>query len=70
MKCFIVVAYVHLMIPLCFSQSHTLAIKKLCWKNCNGKTEQNEGEGAEWLQFASCGEDHTVKIHRVNRCAL
>uniref|UniRef100_A0A4W2GE22 Elongator complex protein 2 n=1 Tax=Bos indicus x Bos taurus TaxID=30522 RepID=A0A4W2GE22_BOBOX len=52
------------------SQSHTLAIKKLCWKNCNGKTEQNEGEGAEWLQFASCGEDHTVKIHRVNRCAL
>ncbi|KAF4024963.1 hypothetical protein G4228_016857 [Cervus hanglu yarkandensis] len=52
------------------SQSHTLAIKKLCWKNCNGKTEQNEGEGAEWLQFASCGEDHTVKIHRVDRCAL
>lgn len=65
-----VVAYVHLMISLCFSQSHTLAIKKLCWKNCNGKTEQNEGEGAEWLQFASCGEDHTVKIHRVDRCAL
>ncbi|XP_068849925.1 elongator complex protein 2 isoform X4 [Capricornis sumatraensis] len=52
------------------SQSHTLAIKKLCWKNCNGKTEQNEGEGAEWLQLASCGEDHTVKIHRVDRCAL
>uniref|UniRef100_A0A8C0I4J0 Elongator complex protein 2 n=1 Tax=Balaenoptera musculus TaxID=9771 RepID=A0A8C0I4J0_BALMU len=52
------------------SQSHTLAIKKLCWKNCNGKTEQNEAEGTEWLHFASCGEDHTVKIHRVNRCAL
>ncbi|KAB1258355.1 Elongator complex protein 2 [Camelus dromedarius] len=52
------------------SQSHTLAIKKLCWKNCNGQTEQNEAEGAEWLHFASCGEDHTVKIHRVNRCAL
>uniref|UniRef100_A0A8C9M2E4 Elongator complex protein 2 n=1 Tax=Panthera tigris altaica TaxID=74533 RepID=A0A8C9M2E4_PANTA len=52
------------------SQSHTLAVKKLCWKNCNGKTEQNGTEGAEWLHFASCGEDHTVKIHRVNRCAL
>ncbi|XP_044776844.1 elongator complex protein 2 isoform X7 [Neomonachus schauinslandi] len=52
------------------SQSHTLAIKKLCWKNCNGKTEQNEAEGAEWLHFASCGEDHTVKIYKVNRCAL
>uniref|UniRef100_A0A8D2DFS7 Elongator complex protein 2 n=1 Tax=Sciurus vulgaris TaxID=55149 RepID=A0A8D2DFS7_SCIVU len=52
------------------SQSHTLAIKKLCWKNCNGKAEQSEGEGADWLHFASCGEDHTVKIYRVNRCAL
>nr|XP_020030356.1 elongator complex protein 2 isoform X2 [Castor canadensis] len=51
------------------SQSHTLAIKKLCWKNCNGKAEQSE-EGAECLHFASCGEDHTVKIYRVNRCAL
>ncbi|XP_006835139.1 PREDICTED: elongator complex protein 2 isoform X2 [Chrysochloris asiatica] len=52
------------------SQSHTLAIKKLCWKNCNGKNEQNESESAEWLYFASCGEDHTVKIYKVNRCAL
>ncbi|XP_054439516.1 elongator complex protein 2 isoform X3 [Pteronotus mesoamericanus] len=52
------------------SQSHTLAIKKLCWKNCNGKTEQKEAEDTEWLYFASCGEDHTVKIHRVNRGAL
>nr|KAF6422281.1 elongator acetyltransferase complex subunit 2 [Rousettus aegyptiacus] len=52
------------------SQSHTLAIKKLCWKNCNGKTEQKEAEGTEWLHFASCGEDHTVKIHKVNKCAL
>ncbi|PNJ80778.1 ELP2 isoform 5 [Pongo abelii] len=52
------------------SQSHTLAIRKLCWKNCSGKTEQKEAEGAEWLHFASCGEDHTVKIHRINKCAL
>ncbi|KAF6087935.1 elongator acetyltransferase complex subunit 2 [Phyllostomus discolor] len=52
------------------SQSHTLAIRKLCWKNCNGKSEQKEAEGTEWLHFASCGEDHTVKIHKVNRGAL
>nr|XP_014977325.2 elongator complex protein 2 [Macaca mulatta] len=52
------------------SQSHTLAIRKLCWKNCSGKTEHKEAEDAEWLHFASCGEDHTVKIHRVNKCAL
>ncbi|XP_070369280.1 elongator complex protein 2 isoform X2 [Equus asinus] len=52
------------------SQSHTLAIKKLCWKNSNGKTKQNEAEDIEWLHFASCGEDHTVKIYKVNRCAL
>uniref|UniRef100_H0WXX5 Elongator complex protein 2 n=1 Tax=Otolemur garnettii TaxID=30611 RepID=H0WXX5_OTOGA len=52
------------------SQSHTLAIKKLCWKNCSGNTDQSEAEGSEWLHFASCGEDHTVKIYRVNRCAL
>ncbi|XP_040840843.1 elongator complex protein 2 isoform X6 [Ochotona curzoniae] len=51
------------------SQNHTLAIKKLCWKNCSESCEQNEDD-TEWLYFASCGEDHTVKIHRVNRCAL
>lgn len=51
------------------SQSHTLGIRRLCWKSCSGSTEQSE-EGTEWLDFASCGEDHTVKIYRVNRCAL
>ncbi|KAM5222240.1 elongator complex protein 2 isoform 3-T3 [Ctenodactylus gundi] len=52
------------------SQSHTLAIKKLCWKNCKGKAGESDEEGTEWMHFASCGEDHTVKIYRVNRCAL
>ncbi|XP_045151970.1 elongator complex protein 2, partial [Echinops telfairi] len=54
------------------SQSHTLAVTRLCWKNCDGKTKQDEDEAdsAKWLDFASCSEDHTVKIHRVNRCAL
>ncbi|XP_075389373.1 elongator complex protein 2 isoform X2 [Tenrec ecaudatus] len=54
------------------SQGHTLAVTKLCWKNCSGKPEQDEDEAdsAQWLDFASCSDDHTVKIHRVNRCAL
>lgn len=51
------------------SQSHTLGIRRLSWRSCNGSTEQSQ-EGTEWLYFASCGEDHTVKIYRVNRCAL
>ncbi|XP_054100114.2 elongator complex protein 2 isoform X3 [Callithrix jacchus] len=52
------------------SESHTLAIRKLCWKNCSGKAEPKEAEGAKWLYFASCGEDHTVKIYRVNKYGL
>nr|BAE39766.1 unnamed protein product [Mus musculus] len=59
------------------SQSHSLGIRRLCWKSCSDDddddddddTEQSE-EGPEWLHFASCGEDHTVKIYRVNRRAL
>lgn len=51
------------------SQSHTLAVRKLSWKNCSGKREQSEDD-ADWLHFASCGEDHTVKILKVNRRAL
>lgn len=59
------------------SQSHSLGIRRLCWKSCSDDddddddddTEQSE-EGPEWLHFASCGEDHTVKIYRVNRLAL
>ncbi|KAL1773587.1 elongator complex protein 2 [Sigmodon hispidus] len=52
------------------SQSHTLGIRRLSWKNCSGDTEKQRGKGTEWLHFASCGEDHTVKIFRVNRGAL
>lgn len=65
------------MICLGCSQSHSLGIRRLCWKSCSDDddddddddTEQSE-EGPEWLHFASCGEDHTVKIYRVNRRAL
>ncbi|XP_007639735.1 elongator complex protein 2 [Cricetulus griseus] len=51
------------------SQSHALGIRRISWKNCNRNTRRRQ-QGIEWLHFASCGEDHTVKIYRVNRCAL
>lgn len=51
------------------SQRHALGVRRISWKNYSGSIEQSE-EGAEWLYFASCGEDHTVKIYRVNRRAL
>uniref|UniRef100_A0A8C8W273 Elongator complex protein 2 n=1 Tax=Peromyscus maniculatus bairdii TaxID=230844 RepID=A0A8C8W273_PERMB len=49
------------------SQSHTLGVRRLAWKNCS---ETQRRESTEWLQFASCGEDHTVKIFKVHRCVL
>ncbi|XP_038185627.1 elongator complex protein 2 [Arvicola amphibius] len=51
------------------SEGHTLGIRKISWKNCSRNARQHE-EDADWLHFASCGEDHTVKIYRVNRYAL
>nr|XP_042709866.1 elongator complex protein 2-like isoform X3 [Chrysemys picta bellii] len=52
------------------SQSHTLAIKRLCWRNRVGRAGHNDQDNSEWLQLASCGDDHCVKILNVNRCAL
>lgn len=77
MECSVIMTCVDLMICLGCSQSHSLGIRRLCWKSCSDDddddddddTEQSE-EGPEWLHFASCGEDHTVKIYRVNRRAL
>lgn len=51
------------------SQGHALGVRKIAWKSCSGDTEEPH-EVTEWLHFASCGEDHTVKIYRVSRCAL
>ncbi|CAH7096630.1 elongator complex protein 2 [Phodopus roborovskii] len=51
------------------SQSHALGIRRISWKSCSRNAGKRQ-EGIEWLHFASCGEDHTVKIYRVNRCAL
>ncbi|OXB80227.1 UNVERIFIED_CONTAM: hypothetical protein H355_011587 [Colinus virginianus] len=51
------------------SQSHALAVKRLCWRHRGGRAGHND-ENSEWLQLASCGADHCVKIFNVNRFAL
>ncbi|OXB57010.1 hypothetical protein ASZ78_015596 [Callipepla squamata] len=51
------------------SQSHALAVKRLCWRHRGGRAGHSD-ENSEWLQLASCGADHCVKIFNVNRFAL
>ncbi|XP_004935233.3 elongator complex protein 2 isoform X2 [Gallus gallus] len=52
------------------SQSHALAVKRLCWRHREGRAGHNDENNSEWLQLASCGADHCVKIFNVNRFAL
>uniref|UniRef100_A0A8C8BB05 Elongator complex protein 2 n=1 Tax=Otus sunia TaxID=257818 RepID=A0A8C8BB05_9STRI len=52
------------------SQSHALAVKRLCWRHHAGRAGHNDLNSSEWLQLASCGADHCVKIFNINRFAL
>ncbi|KAM9097565.1 elongator complex protein 2 [Sarcophilus harrisii] len=52
------------------SQGHTLAVKKLCWRNYPGRAGHDDPDNSEWLQLASCGEDNCVKIFSVNRYTI
>ncbi|KAM4631293.1 elongator complex protein 2 [Polymixia lowei] len=67
------------------SQSHTLTVKRLHWRPRVGRAghggdsrarmtgEMKDGEAEEessWVQLASAGADHSVKIFDVNRRAL
>ncbi|XP_041932594.1 elongator complex protein 2 isoform X1 [Alosa sapidissima] len=65
------------------SQSHTLPVKRLRWRPRAGRAgqqqqgeeereeeEEEEEEEAAWVQLASAGDDHAVKIFNVNRRAL
>ncbi|NXI48443.1 ELP2 protein, partial [Galbula dea] len=52
------------------SWSHTLAVKRLCWRPHAGRAGHNNQNSSKWLQLASCGADHSVKIFNVNRSAL
>ncbi|XP_053303188.1 elongator complex protein 2 isoform X3 [Pleuronectes platessa] len=64
-------------------QSHTLAVKRLRWRPRAGRAGrvhskedgQTDGESeaeeeSSWVQLASAGADHSVKIFNVNRLAL
>ncbi|MGH0132748.1 UNVERIFIED_CONTAM: hypothetical protein FKN15_062273 [Acipenser sinensis] len=56
---------------LCYSQCHALAIKRLCWRPRVGRAGHGDDSGnSAWLQLASAGADHCVKIFNVNRLAL
>ncbi|XP_036372087.1 elongator complex protein 2 [Megalops cyprinoides] len=53
------------------SQSHALTVKRLRWRPRAGRAgQEDENEGAAWVQLASAGADHSVKIFNINRLAL
>ncbi|NXL44969.1 ELP2 protein, partial [Podilymbus podiceps] len=62
--------YVYVWISFCCSQSHALAVKRLCWRRHAGRAGHDDQNSSQWLQLASCGTDHCVKIFNVNRFAL
>ncbi|XP_063778997.1 elongator complex protein 2 isoform X2 [Pseudophryne corroboree] len=49
------------------SLCHTLTVKQLCWRSKLGRAGHDDQDNGEWLQLASCGADHGVKIYNVNR---
>ncbi|XP_029976969.1 elongator complex protein 2 [Salarias fasciatus] len=65
------------------SQSHTLAVKRLRWRPTAGRAGREnkedgqtdgecevEDEESSWVQLASAGADHSVKIFNINKRAL
>ncbi|KAM3928945.1 elongator complex protein 2 [Leptodactylus fuscus] len=46
---------------------HTLTVKQLCWRSKPGRAGHDDSDNGEWLQLASCGADHGVKIFNVNK---
>uniref|UniRef100_A0A8C7PMU7 Elongator complex protein 2 n=1 Tax=Oncorhynchus mykiss TaxID=8022 RepID=A0A8C7PMU7_ONCMY len=61
------------------SQSHSLTVKRLRWRPRAGRAgqgDEEEGEGSitaagsSWVQLASAGADHSVKIFNINRLAV
>ncbi|XP_005998734.1 elongator complex protein 2 [Latimeria chalumnae] len=46
---------------------HTLTVKQLRWRPRVGRAGHMDAEDCEWLQLASCGADHCVKIFNVDR---
>lgn len=55
------------------SQSHTLVVKRLRWRPRPGRAghgEQERNEEQAWVQLASAGADHVVKIFNIKISAL
>ncbi|XP_041105033.1 elongator complex protein 2 [Polyodon spathula] len=52
-------------------QCHALAIKRLCWRPRVGRAGHgDDGGDSAWIQLASAGADHCMKIFNVNRLSL
>ncbi|XP_069814255.1 elongator complex protein 2 isoform X2 [Dendropsophus ebraccatus] len=49
------------------SLCHTLTVKQLSWRSKPGRAGHDDLDNGEWLQLASCGADHGVKIFNVNK---
>nr|XP_056718913.1 elongator complex protein 2 [Euleptes europaea] len=52
------------------SQSHSLAVKRLSWRKRVGRAGHDSPESGRWLQLASGGADHAVKIFDIERHRL
>ncbi len=52
------------------SQSHTLTVKRLRWRPRPGRAGHGGSEERAWVQLASAGADHVVKIFNIKISAL
>ncbi len=52
------------------SQSHTLTLKRLRWRPRLGRAGRGGNEERAWVQLASAGADHVVKIFNIKISAL
>lgn len=52
-----------------YSQSHTLVVKRLRWRPRQGRAEDGDQDQA-WVQLASAGADHAVKIFNIRISSL
>ncbi|XP_055075443.2 elongator complex protein 2 [Misgurnus anguillicaudatus] len=52
------------------SQSHTLVVKRLRWRPRMGRAEEDGNQDQSWVQLASAGADHAVKIFNIKISTL
>lgn len=64
---------VHTFLNQYYSQGHTMVVKRLRWRPRLGRGGHGGQDGNEeqaWVQLASAGADHVVKIFDINISAL